>query len=359
MMHGGTRISPTSSKSAARLKARMLSGALEDNLDLIHGRLPQSLRPARRHLRLWIRRMAVAATVVATTAGMAWWPAAAPAAPAESAARAEPARTVAPVVRAAHDIPDATLEASVLSQPVRPGVLDLTVRRVVIDAGHGGDNPGTSSASGLKEKDLTLDISARVQQLLATRGFDTVMTRTSDETLSLSQRAATANARRGDIFVSIHLNWLQGPDDRGIETYYLGPSRDADLDALAAVENQQSGYSLSDMRSLLERIYADARRDESRRLAALVQRSLVGTLRKGEPGISDRGVKMAPFVVLGATEMPAILAEVSCLSNREQAERLKTGEARQRIAEALMSGIQVFARESRATAEERTATHGG
>ena len=339
------------SKSTARLKARMLSDALEDNLDLIHGRLPRPLR--RRRLRLWTRRLAVAVAAIVVLAGVARWPAAAPAEP------AAPARAVPPVVRPVHPAPRATLDASVLSQPMRPRVLDLTVRRVVIDAGHGGDNQGTSSASGLREKDLTLDISLRVQQLLAARGFDTVMTRTADETLSLRQRAATANERRGDIFVSIHLNWLQRPDDGGIETYYLGPSRDADLDAVAAVENRQSGYSLSDMQALLERIYADARRNESRRLATSVQESLVGTLRKSEPAVSDRGVKMAPFVVLGATEMPAILAEVSCLSNKAQAERLKTPAARQRIAEALVSGIEIFARESGVTVSERTASNGG
>jgi N-acetylmuramoyl-L-alanine amidase len=250
------------------------------------------------------------------------------------------------------------MDVSVLSQPIAPRVLDLTVRRVVLDAGHGGDNPGTSSANGAREKDLTLDIAARVQHMLATRGFDVVMTRTGDETLSLQQRAATANGRRGDIFVSIHLNWLQKSDVRGIETYYLGPSRGPDLDAIAARENQQSGYSLSDMRSLLERIYTDARRDESRHLATLVQQSLVATLQKSETDISDRGVKMAPFVVLGATEMPAILTEVSCLSNEDQAAQLKTAAGRQRIGEALVSGIERFARESRATAAERTGSHG-
>jgi N-acetylmuramoyl-L-alanine amidase len=339
-----------SPKSTARLKARMFSAALEENLDVIHGRLPQPVR--RRRLLPWIGRVALAATVAVTAAEVPRTPAAPRVVPAVRADTPGPVAPTAPAVRRA------VLDASVLSQPISPGVLDLTVHRVVIDAGHGGNNPGTSSASGLKEKDLTLDIAARVQHLLVMRGFDTVMTRIADETLSLQQRAAAANGRHGDIFVSIHLNWLERPDVRGVETYYLGPSRGADLDAIAAVENQQSGYSLSDMRALLEKIYTNARRDESRRLAALVQQSLVGRLQKSEPAITDRGVKMAPFVVLGATEMPAILAEVSCLSNTEQAERLKTADVRQGIAEALVSGIENFARESRATVSERTGSHG-
>ncbi len=101
------------------------------------------------------------------------------------------------------------------------------------------------------------------------------MTRTADETLSLLERAATANRRHGDIFVSIHLNSLRPPERAGIETYYLGPSDGPEPDAIAAAENRHSGYSLSDMRSLLEKIYTDARRDESRRLAESVQHALV------------------------------------------------------------------------------------
>ena len=117
-----------------------------------------------------------------------------------------------------------------------------------------------SSAEGLLEKDLTLDIAERVRTLVTTRGFEVVMTRSADETLSLQQRAAVANGRRGDIFVSIHLNSLRPTSARGIETFYLGPSDGPEPDAIAAAENQHSGYSLADMRVMLERIYTDARR---------------------------------------------------------------------------------------------------
>jgi N-acetylmuramoyl-L-alanine amidase len=164
--------------------------------------------------------------------------------------------------------------------------------------------------------------------------------------LSLRQRAASATGQRGDIFLSIHLNSIQPSSSCGVETYYLGPSNDAERNAIAARENEQPGYSLSDMRSLLERIYADARRDESRRLAQAVQEALMRTLRKSDPALTDRGVKMAPFVVLVATEMPAILAEVSCLSNTAEAQRLSTAQHRETLAEALVLGIHAFARET-------------
>jgi len=109
---------------------------------------------------------------------------------------------------------------------------------------------------------------------------------------------------------------------------------------------------------LLEKIYTDARRDESRRLAESVQRALVLNLRKTAPAIKDRGVKMAPFVVLIATEMPAIVAEVSSLSNEDDARQLNTAEYRQTIAEALVSGIQSFAYGSYVSATERRGTSG-
>ncbi|MBM3772517.1 MAG: N-acetylmuramoyl-L-alanine amidase [Acidimicrobiia bacterium] len=169
------------------------------------------------------------------------------------------------------------------------------------------------------------------------------MTRTSDASVSLQERAALANAMHGDVFVSIHLNSLQPASAKGIETYYLGPSDGPEHDAIAAKENQHSGYSLADLRSLLERIYADARRDESRRMAEAVQHSLVRAMQRMDPALTNRGVKMAPFVVLVATDMPAVLAEVACLSNVGEAERLNTPGYRQTLADALAAGIRAFA----------------
>lgn len=341
----------TSPESVEHLKARMLKDAVISNLDAIHGRLPEPLRPVRRRVLLWSRQAArlggLYIAVVMASAGVARGPA---------SARAVPDSAVAAGLGSAQAAPDAAPDPF-LSQ-VHPNVLALSVRRVIVDAGHGGSNLGTSSADGVHEKDVTLDIAERVRQLVVQRGFEAVMTRTADETRSLQERAATANRRHGDIFVSIHLNSLRPSSARGIETYYLGPSDGPEFDAIAAAENRHSGYSLSDIRSLLEKIYTDARRDESRRLAESVQRALVLNLRQTAPAITDRGVKTAPFVVLVATEMPAIVAEVSSLSNEDDARRLNTAEYRQTIAEALVSGIQTFAYGSRVSATERRGTSG-
>jgi N-acetylmuramoyl-L-alanine amidase len=326
----------------------MMSDAVADNVSAIRGELPPEIRPLRRfqqHADRWGPRASVVAVsvgVVLALTGVARRQSAPP----STTQQLEGGRSAAVAwVEAVSDSTSAvsTNVGDALSRTVNPGVLELGVRRVVIDAGHGGENLGTASASGLREKDLTLDIAERTRDTLVAQKFEVVMTRTSDASVSLQERAALANAKHGDIFVSIHLNSLQPASAKGIETFYLGPSDDPEHDAIAAKENQHSGYSLSDMRSLLERIYADARRDESRRLAEAVQHSMVRTMRQVDPELTNRGVKMAPFVVLVATEMPAILAEVACLSNAGEAERLNTPGYRQTLAEALAAGILAFA----------------
>jgi N-acetylmuramoyl-L-alanine amidase len=319
----------------------MLKAAVQDNADLMADRLPQALRPARRRLALWVRCawvVTLPASIIAGSALIAHRSTAAQPVPSPVAPAPDNAGSELIVERP----PQASLNASVLTRPLRPRALALGVRRVVLDPGHGGEHLGTVGRNGLLEKEVTLDLADRARRLLLARGVDVVLTRTGDETLSLKERSAAANKKRGDIFVSIHLNSFEPDSMRGIETYYLGPSEQPEHEAIAAAENQHSGYSLADLRTLLDSIYADARRDESKRLAQSVQRAIVQRLQSVDRAISDRGVRTAPFVVLVGTEMPAILAEVSCLSNAEEAKRLGTADYRQTIAEALVVGIQSF-----------------
>jgi N-acetylmuramoyl-L-alanine amidase len=227
--------------------------------------------------------------------------------------------------------------------PIDLVVLPLGVRKIVIDPGHGGKDAGTSTPGGLAEKEVTLDIGIRLRHLLEQAAFEVVMTRDKDEAVPLRQRTAMANAQGADLFVSIHLNWIDGGQARGMETYYLGPTEDPVLLQLAAQENRDSGYSLADFRKLLDYIYLSVRRDESRRLAESVQRTLVTALRRKRPALVNRGVKTAPFAVLAGTEMPAILAEVACLSHPEEAHLLATPQYRQDIAQALLEGIRAYA----------------
>lgn len=328
------------------LKKQLLRGAVADNVAAVAGRPPAPrvspspfAPPARRPRRRGGRWLALAPLValagVVPFLGRSPIPEveAATTSPPPTPSPAEPERVI--------DFADLTFPAPV---PLDSAVLPLEVRRFVLDPGHGGDDLGTS-AGEVVEKDVTLDIALRLRRLLERDGFEVALTRQEDVAISLRDRAQLANRERADVFVSIHINWMTTREVRGIETYYLGPTDDPALKDLARLENQDSGYTLSDMRSLLDRIYVDLRQSESRQLASSVQRSLLHSLREVNPGLRDRGVKSAPFVVLVATEMPAILAEVSCLSNREEAELLARPLYRDHLAEALHRGLRGFARQ--------------
>ena len=347
--------------SADRIKRKVLRQAVEDNLDTIRGLPPRALRRGRRIGRhLW----RIATIALPTTLGAALWLGSS--AGAHDRSTPSEGRTAQPIDVAslagpAAAPPEARLNSlqSNSSTSIPTSVLGLSVRRVVIDPGHGGGSPGTLSGDGLLEKDVTLDIALKLRRKLEDEGFVVLMTRDEDEDMTLSRRAELANESGGDIFVSIHLNALRNRERRGVETYYLGPTNDAYITAMAAAENRDSGYSVADLRRLLDGIYAGARQDESKRLAESVQQNLFSTLRVTSPDLDDRGVKTAPFVVLVATGMPAILAEVSCLSNADDTRLLRTSEYRQTIADALAAGIRQYAAPARIAVEKGNRQHHG
>jgi N-acetylmuramoyl-L-alanine amidase len=321
------------------LKRRLLAGAVDDNVRAIRNQ-PRG-RLYRRAPLPWTLLLVGAAGVAAAFAlGAALRSGAiAPAAPPSPYSRL-------PVESGPDKAgPEAVFAAGPLAR-VPSRVFPLAVRRIVIDPGHGGGDEGTHTSTGLVEKDLTLDISKRLAARLRAAGIQPLLTRERDERVSLADRAAFANRSAADLFVSIHVNWFRdGRADRGIETFYLGPSDDPFVTRLASDENRESGYSLADVRRLLDSIYADLRQEESRQLAADVQKRLLASVREVEPAVRDRGVKSAPFLVLVATDMPAILAEVACLSNDEEARLLGRPDYRDRIAGALFDGIAAYSRD--------------
>jgi N-acetylmuramoyl-L-alanine amidase len=196
---------------------------------------------------------------------------------------------------------------------------------------------------GQQEKTLTLDVARRLRRLLEDDGYEVLMTRDADVHVGLRERTEFANRERADLFVSIHVNWIEAQEIRGVETYYLGASDDPYINAIAAKENTGSHYSLADFRQLVEGIYTGVRQEESRRLAGSIQQSLLTSLRRVNPQLRNRGVKTAPFVVLVSSEMPAVLVEVSCLSNAQEARLLRKPYYRQYIAEALAGGLGRYA----------------
>ena len=337
-----------------RLKQRLFEGLADDNLELIHNHPRGTIRRQREALSVRRHRtrrfvlaggtMVVVALAVVTLGiqGNAR-------ADRTAATSGEVAASglIPPPVRTSDEPPSGLAEvlSGEVSHPVGHGVIPLAVHRVVVDAGHGGrDGGAVLPGLGLREKDLTLDIARRLNRLLS-RDIEVVMTRTGDDAVPLSERTEIANSSGADLFVSIHVNWLPDREARGFETYYAGATRDPFLEALAAVENRDSGFSVADSRRLLDGIYSDVRRQESRRLAEWVSDALFDTLKTSNPQVVDRGVMRAPFVVLVATDMPAVLAEVACISNDREARLLGLGAYRQRIAEALYRAISGYARE--------------
>jgi N-acetylmuramoyl-L-alanine amidase len=237
----------------------------------------------------------------------------------------------------------ATLPARLPTRPIDASVFPLAIHRIVLDPGHGGENSGTRTPGGLEEKNLTLDIARRVKTSLERYSFDVLMTRDDDESVTLRERADFANRERADIFVSIHVNWLEGSRESGVETYYLGPSDDPFVTRLAADENVESGHSLAELRELLDRIYAGVRQDKSQGLARAIDTSLYKSLKRVNPELRDRGVKTAPFIVLVDTRMPAVLAEVAALSSAAEASMLEKPLYREYIADSLAAGIASYA----------------
>lgn len=322
-----------------RVKRQLLRQAVADNLDTIRGLPPRALRPSRRVGRLFLRRapLVIIPLILASFAFLSSTGVTTSAKVVQTPARLSPPHRGVLQASALPILPADTLE------PVSASAFPLSVHRVVLDAGHGGTDPGASSTSNVTEKEITLDIEKRLGALLHKNGFEVVVTRENDRLIPLRERARLANGSASDIFVSIHVNSLPHASNHGVETYYLGPTNDPTLTQLAAAENRTSGYALADLRKLLDRVYADVRRDESQRLAGAVQNQLFNGLRSVDPGLENWGVKRAPFIVLVATEMPAILAEVGCLSNDREAEMLRSGAYREQIAQALFHGINAYA----------------
>jgi N-acetylmuramoyl-L-alanine amidase len=220
--------------------------------------------------------------------------------------------------------------------------LGLGVSRIVIDPGHGGHDPG-AKGQGQTEADLVLDIALRLEkQLAAIPGVEVVLTRRTDEFIPLQERTAIANRENADLFLSIHANASGNRQAHGVETYFLNIATNQNAEAVAARENAASGHTMGELQGFIKTIMTNNKIDESRDLATQVQRSMVEKLRPANKNLRDLGVKQAPFVVLIGAGMPSVLAEISFLTNSQEAKLLKTPAYRQRIADALFSAVRKY-----------------
>ena len=212
---------------------------------------------------------------------------------------------------------------------------------MVIDPGHGGDDVGAQSPTGVQEKEVTLAVARRLARILESRGRAVRLTRDGDQARALTDRTALANRLDATVFISLHANASTVASVAGAETYYMSLDGASDEAAAATAALENRAGSSSNGRSPLDLILWDLAQaevlNESSRLALAVQGRLNARL-----GLRDRGVKQAPFVVLTGATMPAILVEVGFLSNPAEAERLTQPESQQQLAEAVAAGIEDF-----------------
>ncbi len=225
------------------------------------------------------------------------------------------------------DIGDMTLGAA----------LGLKIKTIVIDAGHGGRDPG-AVGNGIYEKDLVLDLAKKVYNLLKKdKSLNVYLTRDDDTFLPLEERTAIANKYKADLFVSIHANSAKNKSAFGMETYVFNVTNDKAALEVAALENQATTKSISDLQGILTDILKYSKLEESLSLAGLVQNGMVGISKA-----KSLGVKQAPFYVLVGATMPSILIEVGFISNKAEAQKLKTTAYKNKIAEGIHKGLREY-----------------
>jgi N-acetylmuramoyl-L-alanine amidase len=242
--------------------------------------------------------------------------------------------------KAAQEIDELQQAAPTLSLAQQLG---LGVRKIVIDPGHGGKDPG-ASAFGLKEKDIVLKIAKKLAPVLQEQtGAQVTLTRTTDIFIPLEERTAIANTNDADLFISLHINAHPSEKVHGLETYYLNLSTNAEAMRVAAFENSISTHQMSDLQDILSDIMKNSKIHESSRLAGFVHNSLCdGMEGVQKANFKNLGVKQAPFYVLIGAEMPAILIEIAFITNPEESDRLTRETFLDLIADDIAEGVRSY-----------------
>lgn len=221
--------------------------------------------------------------------------------------------------------------------------LGLGVRKIVLDPGHGGKDPG-AMAFGMKEKDIVLSIAKQLAPIIEKElHCEVLLTRDSDVFIPLEERTAIANTSNADLFVSLHINAHPSNKVRGLETYYLNLTTNAEAMRVAARENATSTHQMSDLQDILSDIMKNSKIHESSRLAQQVHNSIVTeAVHKGFADIKNLGVKQAPFYVLIGAEMPAILIEIAFISNEQDVKNLQNPTFVSMLTQEIAYGIRAY-----------------
>jgi len=227
--------------------------------------------------------------------------------------------------------------------PAQTRVVPLRIKKIVIDAGHGGRDPGAIGHSGLREKDVTLDIAKRLKNLLRAQGIEVVMTRSTDRFVELSSRVDIANSCGADLFLSIHANANRVRSLSGFEIYYVSPTVDDAQRAVSSAREAKldfNGISSLNLKATLWDMIYTSNRAQSIELSRYICRTTKNTL-----DTNILGIKGARFYVLKGTRMPAILIEIGFLSNYSEERMLRNSYYRQKIVECIISGVKSFAQD--------------
>jgi len=221
--------------------------------------------------------------------------------------------------------------------------LGLGVKKIVIDPGHGGKDPG-AMAFGLKEKDIVLRIAKKLAPVLQKElRCEVLLTRDDDSFIPLEERTAIANTQNADLFVSLHINAHPSAKVHGLETYYLNLSTNAEAMRVAARENATSTHQMSDLQDILSDIMKNSKINESSRLAQQVHNSILSEAKNmGYADIKNLGVKQAPFYVLIGAQMPAILVEIAFISNKNDVKNLQDPTFVKMLVQEIADGIRAY-----------------
>lgn len=253
-----------------------------------------------------------------------------------------------------------TLIAKLSSAPARQGTsrtaktgstkldrvkqLGLTVNTIMIDPGHGGKDPGTQG-NGIRERDLTLSFAKILGKELQRAGYTVLYTRTNNTYLALNKRTELANAKKADLFLSIHVNSNKNSKISGLETYYLDEANSDSARKVAARENSVSMSKVSDVQFILTDLMLNSKLKESRALAKCVHSNILRELRAKKISFKDNKVRPAPFYVLMGARMPSVLIELGYVSNRNDAKKLKNTAFLTHQARGIVRGIAAYKQE--------------
>ena len=217
--------------------------------------------------------------------------------------------------------------------------LGLKVSRIILDPGHGGKDPGAVYGKNYYEKSIVLKIAQILRKEInkSLPNTQVLLTRNDDSAVALERRSAFANAKKGDLFISIHVNSFTNRQVSGVETYYLNLTTNQRTLTLSARENSTTEKNVGDLQAILSELINHTKIPESKKLAQMVQSSLVSGLSIYK--VKNLGVKKAPFIVLIGTQMPSILVEVGFISNKQERSLLSQTVYLQRIAKGIKQGI--------------------